>query len=113
MRIPSDRLTTKALLALEEVARQADREPVRPSLAVRFALAYLYSVGSGEREPFDRFWLALAYGGNDYARQIERGALVSAALSAIYLQAGRERTPAMMFYSTNRTQPAVTDRASN
>lgn len=102
MPIPADRLTTKALLALEEVAALADKAPVRPSLAVRFALAYLYSIGKGDREPFDSFWKALGFGSDDYTRQIERGALVSAALSAIYLQVGCERTPAMMFFRRGR-----------
>ncbi len=102
MLIPSDRLTTKALLALEEVAQQADREPVRPSLAVRFALAYLFSISDGDREPFDSFWQALGFGGNDYAKQVQRCALVSAALSAIYLRVRRERTPAMMFFRSGR-----------
>lgn len=102
MHIASERLTTKALLALEEVAVLADKGPVRPSLAVRFALAYLYSVSSGDREPFDSLWRALGYGGGNDARQIERGALVSAALSAIYLQVGCQRTPAMIFYRTGQ-----------
>ena len=104
MFIQSERLATKALLALEKIARQADSGPLRPSLAVRFALAYLFSISDGDREPFDSFWQALGFGGSDYAKQVQRCALVSASLSAIYLQVGRERTPSMMFYLARRPE---------
>lgn len=104
MPIPQDRLTTKALLALEEVTRSAEAGPVSPSLAVRFALAYLYSVGGGNREAYDLYWRTLTGGSVDHAQCIQRAAIASATLSAIYLDVGRERSPAMMFYEVKRNR---------
>ena len=98
MLIPSDRLTTKALLALEEAAGLADKGPVRPSLAVRFALAYLYSGGKGAREQYDTFWRTLIGGGDNNPENIQRAAMAFGALEAIYRDVGRQRTREMMFY---------------
>ena len=53
-------LRSKALLALEEVVQEARWRAPRRSFAVRFALAFLWSLGGGEREPFVDFWKALA-----------------------------------------------------
>jgi hypothetical protein len=60
MGLGSDQLRNKALLALEEVLQELRYRPVRRSLALRFALAYLWACGSGDRTPFDEFWRALA-----------------------------------------------------
>lgn len=54
-------LVFKALCVLTEAMRDAERGKVRPSLGLRFALAYLYAVGERRREWFDRepyveFW---------------------------------------------------------
>ncbi|MBB4153646.1 hypothetical protein GGQ80_001552 [Sphingomonas jinjuensis] len=57
-----EQLIWKALLAVDEVAERAieTREAMPPpSLALRFALAFLYASGNGERWPYDAFWLAI------------------------------------------------------
>lgn len=82
----------------------AEAGPVSPSLAVRFALAYLYSVGAGNREAYDLYWRTLTGGGVDHPQNIQRSAIASATLSAIYLDVGRQRTPAMMFYEAKRNR---------
>lgn len=97
MRIPSDQLATKALLALEELARAAEHTSIQPSRAVRFALAYLYATGSGCREPYDAFWAALRQRGEEYIQHIQRYAMARAALEAIYRDVGYERTRAELF----------------
>lgn len=104
MPFPAERLTTKALLALEGVTRSAEAGPVVASLAVRFALAYLYSVGGGNREAYDLYWRTLTGGDVDHAQNIRRGAIASATLSTIYLDVGRKRSPAMMFYEVKRNR---------
>lgn len=62
MRIPTPDLTRKALLALEEIAQTHGGSFPR-NMALRFILAYLYSVSNSprDREPFDEFWRGSAY----------------------------------------------------
>jgi hypothetical protein len=59
MRAVQDQLVFKALCALAEVVEQCRTGPIIPTFAVRFALAYLYAVGDGERLAFDDFWRAI------------------------------------------------------
>ena len=56
MRIDRAHLKFKALCALSEVVDQCDHAPLAPSLALRFALAYLFSISDGDRSSFDMFW---------------------------------------------------------
>ncbi len=59
MRSPRPRLTFLSLAILAETADNAGSEPVEPSLAVRLALAYLYSIANTDRRNFDQFWQTL------------------------------------------------------
>ena len=104
MRIPSDRLATKALLALEEAAAAAEHSPLQPSLAVRFALAYLYAIGAGSREPYDDFWSAVRQKGDEYTERVQRHSMARAALEAIYRDVGHPRSREMMFYQVSRNR---------
>jgi len=52
-------LRERALAAVDEAADQAVQGPVRRSLALRFALAFLANLAE-ERWPFDNFWRAIA-----------------------------------------------------
>jgi hypothetical protein len=104
MRIPSDRLATKALLALEEAAAAAEHSPLQPSLAVRFALAYLYAIGAGDRGPYDLFWDAVRKRGEEYNDCILRFSMARAALEAIYRDVGHPRSREMMFYQVSRNR---------
>lgn len=56
MRIDRDRLVFKALVALDEAVSECSGGPVKPSFALRFALAYLHAAGDGDRRCFDDFW---------------------------------------------------------
>jgi hypothetical protein len=56
----ADQLRDKALMALEEALQEARYPPVRRSLALRFALAYLWSVSEADKKHFVGFWQALA-----------------------------------------------------
>lgn len=104
MLIPPERLTTKALLALEEAAGLADSGLVKPTLAVRFALAFLYANGSGGRDPYDTLWRVLKSGGDSNPENIQRAAMAFGALEAIYRDVGRQRTREMMFYGVKRNR---------
>jgi hypothetical protein len=48
-----------ALAALDEAADQSKEGPVRRTLALRFALAFLANFAD-ERWPFDNFWRSIA-----------------------------------------------------
>lgn len=56
MHFDRDTLIFKALVALDEIADQAGAEPVEPSYAVRFTLAWLYAAGNGDRSVLDGFF---------------------------------------------------------
>lgn len=47
IRLTREHLVMKALAALGELAHQNSAGPIRPGMAIRFALAYLYSVSDG------------------------------------------------------------------
>lgn len=59
MRLPRSRLTFLSLAILAETADKAGADPIDPSLAVRLALAYLYSIANTDRRNFDEFWTTL------------------------------------------------------
>ncbi|MFD1789635.1 hypothetical protein ACFSC3_18935 [Sphingomonas floccifaciens] len=100
---PKRQLVFKALCALEEAVREAERGKVHPSLGLRFALAYLYAVGERRREWFDRqpyveFWQlatkedAPTRGGQTMAGSARLTGLTSS-INAIGRAAGIEITP--------------------
>lgn len=59
MRFACDPLVFKALCAVDEACAQAQGEVVRPSFALRFALAYLFVRSDGTRWVYDAFWKAI------------------------------------------------------
>lgn len=59
MRVVCDPLVFKALCAVEEVCEQAQAAVVRPTFALRFALAFLYVRSDGTRWVYDAFWAAI------------------------------------------------------
>jgi hypothetical protein len=77
-------LAEKALLALEELVQECRYRPPRRSFMIRFTLAYLWSLGRGEKKPFDEFWEALA-------REHWRFREANNALASIYRHVGIER----------------------
>lgn len=60
MRFDRDQLTFKALCALDQIANECSATPTKRTYAIRFVLAYLYTVGEGDRRPFDEFWRIIA-----------------------------------------------------
>jgi hypothetical protein len=78
MRFAADQLRDKALLALEEAVQEARYGPVRRTMALRFALAYLWAYSGLDRAEFDTLWRALAGEG------MWRFSGADQALSAIY-----------------------------
>ena len=59
VRIACDPLIFKALCAVDEACAQAQVEVVRPSFALRFALAFLFVRSDGTRWVYDAFWKAI------------------------------------------------------
>lgn len=56
MRFDRDLLIFKALCALSEVADASHDAPIKPTFAIRFALAFLYSQTNGDSTAFTNFW---------------------------------------------------------
>ena len=75
-----------ALSALEEAASDGKAGPPRRTVALRFALAYLWSISGSERAAFDWFWKSLAT-----ENDIGRSQNINAALNGIYLALGLVR----------------------
>ena len=82
MRFAADHLRAKALLALEEATQECRYGPVTRTFAIRFALAYLWSLASTDRRPFDAFWKALS------EAHMWRFSAANQALLGIYQQLG-------------------------
>lgn len=64
MRIDRDRLRWLALATLAEQVELAHAAAPAPSHGVRLALAVLFTLSRGEREPFDAFWQQMRNGEN-------------------------------------------------
>jgi hypothetical protein len=56
MRFTADHLRFKALCAIDEAVEACVGGPITRSFALRFALAYLYAIGDGERRHFTELW---------------------------------------------------------
>lgn len=59
MRFTPDQLRDKALFALEEALQEIRFSKAFQTAALRFALAYLWSMADVTPEPYDRFWKCL------------------------------------------------------
>jgi hypothetical protein len=102
MRIGTDQLIVKALSALDEVGWRAQKEPVAPTLALRFTLAFLYAHGDGRRDSFDEFWRVVTDTGTLHqptptVTNVVRSNSASRALYGIYRSVGVYRSTDMIF----------------
>jgi hypothetical protein len=87
MRLGSDQLRDKALLALEDAVQECRYRAPRRSFLLRFALAYLWSVSPrGDRGPFYSFWAAMAQEKSPWSFSV-----ADHSLSVIYRELGLER----------------------
>lgn len=86
-RIPLDELKALALIALYEMAHEADHRPHPRTYALRFLLAWLHSVSDGNRIPFDRYWRNavgdLSQYGSDHSRSYMRGTSLRGAVEGM------------------------------
>lgn len=100
MRFDRDQLTFKALCALDEAIDQCEAVPIRPTFALRFALAYLFAVSDGRRDPYDAFWREIrdlkpsAF--SESAQGYVRTSYARTALAGISRSVGVELTAEMM-----------------
>lgn len=87
MQIPLDELKALALISLLEMAQEADHRPYPRTYALRFVLAWLYSVSDGNRIPMVRYWRyavdELSQYGADHSRSYMRGTTLRGAVEAI------------------------------
>ncbi|MGP7794745.1 hypothetical protein [Sphingomonas sp. CLY1604] len=97
-----EQLLWKALCAVDEAAEEADAGPVRPTFALRFALAYLYACGSGERWMYDAFWREIQAPPLPDGKPSPRGTMARSGLQGIMRSVGI--TP------TNESLAALTAR---
>lgn len=60
MRFTPEHLTYKALCAVSEIVEQSRTGPVKPTMSLRFVLAFLY-VQSGKQQKwiYDQFWRSI------------------------------------------------------
>jgi hypothetical protein len=91
-------LKEKAFLALEEAVQEARHRPVRRSFALRFALAYLWSCGAGDKGPYRDFWRALA------RADLWRFSACDQALQDIYRSLGATRSDEVLMELWKRRQ---------
>lgn len=102
----TDKLIIKALHAVEDAAWLAQKGPVDPSFALRFALAFLYAHTDGkDRESFDMFWRIVTDHPSQYRHSIEniqntcRSSHASREVYGIYRAVGVYRSTELMFHS--------------
>ena len=105
MTIPTNDLIRKCLLALEEICGSTDGRFER-SMALRFILAYLYSVSKSPhgRKPFDDLWDAGSYT-HPYSKEEAdncRHVDVSTCLNGVYRAVGVQRTGDFMFHTVRQ-----------
>lgn len=86
-RIPLDELKALALIALLEIAEEADHRPHGRTYALRFLLAWLFAQSDGNRIPFDRFWRDavgdLSRYGGDHQQAYMRGTSLRGAVEGM------------------------------
>lgn len=70
------RAVVLGIAALYEIAEEAGRGPVKPSLALRAILALVFEAShqcrKRDRAPFDAFWKAVADPGADHLHELDR-----------------------------------------
>lgn len=96
MRFSAEQLRDKALQALQEARAACLSKPLKPTAALRFALAYLGN-DIGDRTAFDAFWKAVTGGGdkgiNPTLVHMMRSSAAGQALRGIYLELGLDPPP--------------------
>lgn len=92
MKFPKEILLGKALAAVEEVAREAEKGPVQRTLALRFTLAFLANFVD-ERWYLDSFWKNVTMPAHDAteAAVFGRRQSIMNAINGIYVQLGARR----------------------
>jgi hypothetical protein len=92
MRFSREQLIWKALLAVEEAAREGRDAPLPKSAQLRFTLAFL-SIFAKERWPFDTFWREVTRPAQDKtaAASFGRHQSINHAINGIYVQLGARR----------------------
>jgi hypothetical protein len=100
MRFAANNLRDKALLALEEASQQCRYGQVPRTFAIRFALAYLWSLAPTSREPFDEFWRSLP------RDDMWRFGAASSALTGIYRHLGIEQNDELTMAMWKRCKAA-------
>lgn len=92
-----EQMIYKAVVALDEAIGEYTGEKPRPTFALRFCLAYLFSQSDGNRLPYDEFWKALSCEGRDGwdedAARYVQGTRLRGCRNAIMRSVGMGETP--------------------
>ena len=83
-----EQLMWKALCAVDEAAEEADARPVVPTFALRFALAFLFTCGNGERWMYDSFWRDIQMPTPIDGKSSARGTMARSGLQGIMRSVG-------------------------
>lgn len=97
MRIDQKRLIVLALAVIKEAVLTCERAPLQPSLALRFALRFLWAHSMGPKFPYDGFLKAIQDPGlpdkAEWAQQYCRFTDANGSLKAIIRSVGMPETP--------------------
>lgn len=97
MRFSREHLIFKALCVLRVWADRAAQEPVKPDVGVRFALAFLFTCGKGDRRLYDGFWRELSNPGlardHESMRRHMRQSRCDSYIKGIVTDVGAPHTP--------------------
>ena len=122
MRVSRERQIFLALCAVDEMVEQARAAPIRPSFALRFALAFLWSCSDGrDRAGYDALWRNLV-GANGwgmshsllhaYARSQFNGVILSLGLDvdAVLARIDRARKKPKDYRAADRLWGSMTEQ---
>ena len=101
-----DQLRDKALLALEDAVQECRWRRPRRGFALRFALAWLWAYGGGDRRPYEAFWRAMGDAKSPWSFSAADGALLR-----IYRVLGVERDEAVCTEMWRRRQAEESEPA--
>lgn len=97
MRIDQQRLIILALAVVREAVEACEPHPLKPSLALRFALRFLWAHSKGPRGPYDDFLSAIQDEGlpgkHESMQRYQRAGYAETGLKGIIRSVGMPETP--------------------
>lgn len=111
-RFDPERLTTLALLALEDATHQAQEGVVKRTWGMRLALTWLHGARMAKRSDCEEFWRVLVdpacAQSTEAVANVCRSGELTRLLNCIYRSAGVQRSPGMMYLGAAGQRPKQT-----